>query len=505
MKILDRRIRNTFDQVSLVAVARRWNKGRARASGVIIALLITGWLLLNAWQGLFAYFSPDDVMNMYWAWTEPVRKLVLANFFPFSSSSYRPLGAAVYRVGLFFFGFSPLPFRIVIYALVLFNAWLVFRLAKRLTGSVEIGVLAAFFMSFHQRLVDVYTNTGTVYDVLCCTFYALALLYYIHVRERGYFKPIQCLWLYLLVVATINSKEMGVTLPIMLLGYEILYRPVLPTPPRGLLRGAIAAFGPVLMSAAVVVLAMKRKLGGGSHFVNNEYYKLHLSLTYALTTTRKLFDNLFWQTEDTFTTAGVIAVACAVLGIALLARRRHLWFCALFMLAGPLPVDFIVPRSLFSIYVVLMAWCIFAASVLVEGRDWLYTRVWKRPALPPATWEPERVFLCLVIAILLWTVHVHDRPVDWAVFSAQKNPIYELKTGIERLHPNITPASRILFLDDRFTNDDWIPILLVRTLYHNPQLVIDRAKWMAHKPQGVELASYTHVFDYRDNRLVEVK
>src|SRR5579883_1533154 len=471
-----------------------WQQTCALAGGVVV------WLLVQTWQGLFTGFSPDDIMNMYWAWTEPLGRLIVANFFPFASNSYRPLGAVIYRVSFAIFGLRPFPLRILIYILLLVNAWLVFRLARRLTGSREIAALAAFLMSYHHELGDVYTNTGTIFDVVGCTFYALTLLYYANVRARGRVVGWHYVVLYLLVAATLNSKEIGASLPVVLLAYDWIYfKPLAKW--RTLARWAALDLAPIWMAAAVTALSIARKISQGSHFAGNPDYSLRLSVAQCFDTTGKYLGELMWQRQP-LPPAAVIAVFGALITIAVIARRKHIWFCVAFVLIGPLPVNFIVSRSLFAIYVVLMPWSILAAALLVETRDWLYARIWKRPVLPPDTWEPERVFLFLAGALMLWNVGGNDAPIGWNVARPSNSLVHASIRGLRNMRLKPSSEDKILLLDDRFTKDDWIPVLLLRMNYRNPQLSIDRAKWMNHTPQ---LGDYDFVVDWAKDRVVQTK
>ncbi len=476
---------------------------KSRAPALAISIFILIWLLIQAKKELFVYYSADDIMNMYWAWTEPIGKLIAANLAPFTAVSNRPLGAAVYRSSMAIFGLHPLPMRILVYLLLLFNAWIVYRLARQLTGSAEIGVLAALFMSFHKRLFELYNNNGAIYDVLCCTFYLLTLLYYIRVRERGRPGWRQMIVLYALFVAALNSKEMAATVPAILLVYEIIYRRPAKWEWGTLANWLFVDCAGIWMIGLVDLFSLKQKLTPAGRLEGNPAYALHLTASQFFETTRRLFDNLFYQPNDTFTQAGVMAVIAMLLVIAIIARQKHIWFLTAFILITPLPVNFIVPRSLFAIYVTMAGWSIYAAALLVGIRDWLYARIWKRAPLPPASWEPERVFLFLFVVLVLWNIQLHDPAIDWHPW--RKNAVYQLKTNIQRLNPKFERGSQVLFLDDRFTADDWIPVLLIRMLYRDPDLQIDRAKWMDHRPSGAEFEKYAFVFDYDNDQLVQVK
>ena len=58
--------------------------------------------------------------------------------------------------------------------------------------------------------------------MLCGFFYLAALTYYVHLREQGIcLRPVQLLIFLLLFVLALDSKEMAVTLPVIVLIYEV--------------------------------------------------------------------------------------------------------------------------------------------------------------------------------------------------------------------------------------------------------------------------------------------
>jgi len=63
-----------------------------------------------------------------------------------------------------------------------------------------------------------------IYDILCFTFYFLAFNYYLTIRARGLrLKIWQVAVFLLLYIGALESKEMAVTLPAILLLYEALW------------------------------------------------------------------------------------------------------------------------------------------------------------------------------------------------------------------------------------------------------------------------------------------
>ena len=103
----------------------------------------------------------------------------------FFSPSYRPLGGLFYRFTFSIFGFNPLPFRMLCFAILIANLYLLYLFLRRLTDSYEIAALAALIACYQARFVDLYYSTGTIYDLLCFFFLFLAFYYYSRVRLDG--------------------------------------------------------------------------------------------------------------------------------------------------------------------------------------------------------------------------------------------------------------------------------------------------------------------------------
>ncbi len=465
----------------------------SRARTLIVAAFIALWFLAQGWRGLFVYFSPDDVMNMYWAFDTPVRKLLLSNIDPFTTA-YRPLVAAVYRILFAIFGFHPLPFRITVYALLLLNIVLVYKLARCLTGSPEIAILAAFLSSFHRRFTDIYLNNGTIYDVLCGTLYLTAMLLYIGARQSGS-QPSVRRWIavYLFALGALNAKETAATLALALILYELIYAP----PHRSSL-GAILLALLLAISAATILVRLRPE----SRLANNEAYKLHIGVKQFLETSGANFDNLFCLPGGAFQPSWVVIAFAAALTIAFVSRLKHLQFLALFALVAPLPVNFITTRALYASYIATFGWAIYFASLLVNGRDWMYHRFWRRPKLPVNTFEPERVLLFAFTAAVLLLSFSFDGPMPWFEADQARSPVFHLRSELLRLHPTLPKKAKLILMDDPFDAGDWIPLMTARLTYHDRDLKLERVKMMLRRPTPRELASYDYAFDYGGNRLV---
>jgi hypothetical protein len=488
---------------------------------IAVIAAIAGWFFGNAWRGLTESFSGDDMMNLYHAWDFPLRHLIVANLTPLNKV-YRPAGAVFYRVLYDLFGLHPFPFRIAIYCLLLVNIALLYWLAKLISGSTEIGILAALIGAYHNRAIDMYVSGGTVYDVLCFTFYVLAICVYVRARQSGASLDWRSSVVFLaLNVLALNSKEMAATLPVVLLAYELLYhvhasgrkaemnlgsaglaaratgkaettlgsaglaaRATTPAesrrqPELAAPQATIWRSWALWISFAMTIAATKIRTGAGTAFTGNPDYAMHVSVHQFFLTTRQLLSDLFVLPPGSINTTNAVLVFAAVWATAIWAaamdgRRRDLVLCALILTVTPLPINFITARGFFVMYLPLIGWAMYLAIAAVAGRDWLLKHVWHRPALPSGTWEPERVGLFLVTLYVLFNVHSHDQQRSFLIPDGPRTRIRSLAESLGRMKLPIPRGGSVLFVSDAFRNyDQYMPLYVVRLFYHDPDLVVD--------------------------------
>ncbi len=97
-------------------------------AGAIFVCCYFFWL---AGDGLYAYFSGDDLMNLALATAKPFWTLVRANLL-LITNEIRPMGAAWYRIIYELTGFTALPFRAVAFGILALNVFLTYSVARRL-------------------------------------------------------------------------------------------------------------------------------------------------------------------------------------------------------------------------------------------------------------------------------------------------------------------------------------------------------------------------------------
>jgi hypothetical protein len=431
--------------------------------------------------GLRADFTGDDLNNLYQAWAKPFVKLLGENLL-FFTSGYRPLGSLVYRLLFAASGLNPLPFRIAIYVLLIINLYLLYRVASEI-ATREIAILTALLFCFNASFVELYYNTGTIFDVLCFTFYFAALSLYIGVRKHDrWLTNRQWIVLIVLYICALNSKEMAVTLPAVLLVYEL-------TSGRIKLRQWL----PIASLALITLPYVFGKLSGSSPLVGNAGYRLDISLTTYFSSLAHYLAQLA-QVPPTLTTGVCAAVILLLSAAALLSSERCLVFAVLFTLITPLPVLFVPPRGGYAMYIPAFGIALYLAATLVLVRDRLLTlkqRRWK------IALEGAMFVLCLAGLIRYHRFHTLERP--------PVTGIGTLVASLSDLRAHVRAPSRILFLDDGFDKEDWTQVFVCRLYFRERNIFVQRIKMLTYKMEQQEIDTYDVIFTYGNNRYTLVK
>lgn len=474
--------------------AKLW-RWLASHQAIPVGLFVFGVFLYCAWFGLGTRLGDDDIMNLNFAWAPPWRQLAVSLFVPFTHF-YRPAGALLYRLVFDAFGLNFVPFRVSVYCLLAANIYLVNRLACRLSGSREIGVLAALLFAFHGRMDGIYRNNGTLYDVLCATFSLLTLLYYVSVRQRGEtIRGWRWAAFLALFITAINAKEMAGALPILLLIYEGLW-----CRPLSMGRFGRAAL-PAVVAGVLTALAAYFKTAQGSVMHGTTEYAMTFTAHQFMSHWAKLMSAMFYVNDPGLSAKQIGLIWLAMVLLAAIVRRRHVWFFLAFALLGPLPVIFIPWRGFFVMYLPYAGWVMFVASILVEGRNQAWSRIWKRPPLGDNAFEPERIFLFVMAALaVVWIPRIP--PPESVYQDPSHRYIRTTKNELMRLNQALPRGAHVLFLHDRFPTDSWGPLELTVLLYRDRTLWVDRPSMMKTAP---DLTKYDCVFDYAGGQLVVVR
>ena len=463
----------------------------------IAATLLICATFAFAGDGLWAYFAPDDMMNLYGAWSTSAADVLRGD---------RPLGALVYRALFAIFGLNPLPYRVVCFSLMLANTALLFVLCLGLARSREVGVLACLIGAYHAHLADLYYSTGTAYDLLCYLFTFLTLVIYIRIRESGTYPTWRqnCVLL-ILYICALGSKEMAVVLPLYVTIYEWLYHGEIRHPwshfSKWLARGAQFFW----ISIPVTVLYVVLKLTGPHSMTTNPAYAPHVSIHVFMSRWKYYLTDLFYGVI-TFNSAKAIILWAILIGVAVLARRRELMFAWCIIFAGTLPFIFIAPRGLFVMYLTLPGWYLYAGTSIVMMRDWLLQ------SLP--RWSnqfgvrSEQLLLFVTVAVVLAPLHLREKLIGsgWPIvaeahFGGQVRPVIE---HLSLQHRSLPRGARVLFLSDPYPADEWILTFIFRLYFKDKEIRVDRAKVWPELAEAAVRAQYDRVFVFDAGGLKEV-
>lgn len=473
------------------------------AVGVLCGLFLCVYFLWLSGQGLQAGFTHDDLMNLFkgvrqLSFWELVRDNLL--FFRFSWA-LRPFGALYYRVVFSLSGFDPLPFRLSLYVVLLANIFLTYAFARRLTGSREVGAVATLLHCYNGGFWPLYYNTGMCFDIYCFFFYFSAFVYYLRIRrQQGWPRPLEALGFCVLYACALNSKEMAVTLPPLVAAYEWMHHPPASYRPRVLGSWIYRQCWGALLSGLMTVGFLLGRFAGKNSIRHAGGYELNVSLASYLNLFRSNLNELFYQTEW-FDAKKSFAFLLVLLLAALVARNRNLTLSWLLLTVGVLPVAFINPRALSAVYIPLVGFAIFAATVLVGIRQVLWRDLgWQRAG---------QIALFLTVAIGVGRVHarVADRACYPELLADEYNETSAVWEQFRRLHPDIPDNSRILVLKDPLEGQGgmkrWATVFIVMLLYGN-DVVVDRVFMMDHTPDRAEMATYDYIFTAEGLRIVEI-
>jgi hypothetical protein len=434
---------------------------------VICALAICGYFLALAGPGLRAGFTTDDLVNLTAYWNQPLAAIVKANVLYFSSA-YRPMGAWFYRPMFALAGFSPLPYRVFCFALLIGNLGLLWLAMRSITQSFEIAALSTLIGAFHPQLVDLYWNNGAIYDILCLTFYFGALLYYVRARRAGPILNLRGTAVFIvLYVCALDSKEMAVTLPVVLLLYELIYYPPPTFGASQVGKWAATNCRLAITAGALTVPYIWGKLLPQSLFTQIPAFHLDVTAAQFLAHYGGYLDILFFR-DHWFGEIQTAVLLAAMLGIALLLRSRHMAFALSMLLATFLPVAFIPARDAYVLYIPLAGWSLYGAALLVALRDILLP---SRKLAGTTQWR--QVALFLVVLVLLLRAYRVQRLRMYGELTLAQPAIRSLLAGLDQLHPKFPRGARVLVINDPLPHP-YEFLLLLRLYCRDNTLEVDR-------------------------------
>ena len=439
------------------------------------ALFLVAYFFWFAGGGLWARFTGDDLMNLNFHLTPSFPQLLLSNL-TYWTTAYRPMGGLVYVAVYRLAGFHPMPFRIVCFALLLVNLWLLYRVCLRLTERREIALLAASLATYHAWLVNLYYSTGTIYELLCFGFYFAAFDYYLGIRQAGKTLSFrQWIWFLVLYICALNSKELAVTLPVCILCYE------------GIWHGRRASARGVALSAFVTLPYVIGKLTGPDSLAANPLYRPAISLARYLHTFHLYLNVLFYQ-DHFWRDANTILLVVAMLAVGVWQRSCPLLFAWCLVLFSVLPFIFVPHYSGFFVYLPMAGWALYFATAIDLLRVRFASRI---PAM----------VVVVVVALVLAPLHARESRKTRRVFTSADLPTTEMIAQLGRVQPSLPRGAYLFFESDPFPPKTFSLVFLVRLFYDDLTIQAGRAK----DGDAEEGGHFAAVFRWDGGKLVKVR
>jgi hypothetical protein len=461
-----------------------------------IYAILSAYFLFFSWDRMKDRFAADDMMNMgiYFGlgpWRAFASQWLLWRGF------YRPLGAAFYLPLHHWFGLNPVPFQIAIMLLLAFNAYLAFRLAEALGSSDLASGLAALAVSYHAGLSNLQYNIDMVYDILCFTFFIGALLFYIRIRSQGRLLRRGEIAAFLgLYCCALNAKEMAFTFPLVLAAYEWFYHQ--PVSGRAWLRGP----GPVILAAvALDGIDLYGKTVGRDSLLANTAYRPVFSFARLMEFQQASLNDLLGYFGRP-SAPGVLAIWILITYLAWRRDRPVLRFCWAYMLITPLPIEFLWGRTQGTLYIPLAGWAVFASVVFLD----LVEAAARFLAAEPLLRNLGRAGVCgLLIAggVLLWAQRMHYIKTKVVEPAAAQQGIqtWDVIQQLRAAQPHVRPQSRVIFLNDPFT--DWDMTFIAQLWFHDRTVHVYNQRLQQMSPADVSRMDY--IFDFQNGKLLQLK
>jgi len=394
------------------------------------------------------------------------------------------MGALFYEPLLRVFGLNAAPYHVALLAVLALNVYLVYRFARALGCGEAAAIGAAMLACYHAGLSFLYYNTSFIYDALCCVFFLGAFVYYArHRAAGGTLRPGQTAAVLALYWCALNSKEMAVMLPAVLLVYEWLYH-------------ERRSFRVAIYMALLTLPVLLRALIGRDALVQTAAYRPQFSLARIEAFHTSAFADLF-ESWHFFTLPWVVAVWAVFTFLAWRTKRPELRFCWWFFVLTPLPIELLEGRGNACLVIPFCGLAVFAATIFTDVAGALAGRL--------RSIRTRRTVYAGILAAgaCLWAFQ-NARLKRELIVAQMRSLGQESGTVIaqlEALHARIQPNSTVIFLNDPF--EDFDMAFIADLCFRQRDLNIRLQRKTPLPPE--ELAKADHLFSYEQGKLTQIR
>jgi hypothetical protein len=467
----------------------------ACVAAALAVVFVAGYFGYHWSDSLRTEFTADDLMNCHRAYFRPWRALAADNLLFFRPTPvYRPFPALAYKAFFAAWGFDLSALRILLLIAAAMNVCLVGIVTSQLAGRREAGLLSALLFAWHEQYAPFLYNTGQIYDIFCFLFYFAALAWCFARREEPHGAR-GLLVVVALLVPALNSKEMAVSLPIMILLWQVLVR----LRNRSVVRSVRFWFREgrmVLVTAAVVLVFLLGRMRGPESLSRVDAYRPEISVANYFTSVGYYLSDVIYHKVNLGPGAAAVVLAALLAVAAALRSGPLVWSWALWAV-GILPLAFIPHRGLAAAVIPYAGLVMYAAVLLVHGRS---------KVLETMEGQGIRAQLgsqvVLFIAAAAFALKAHGQAWDFrrALSENEYVPIRIAREQLQAMYPSPAPATRLLFVSDPF-GETYDIVFLVHLSYRSDKIAVDQLGRLKPAP---DFASYDHVVEWCDGRFREL-
>jgi len=401
-------------------------------------LSVAVYLIVLTYSCFDHYFDADDMMNLFGAWHAYCDQV-------------RPTGALFYRAMYEVAGFHPLPFRLAAFALILGNLFLLARLLRHLGRSPATVTAGLIFGCFQGTMWMIYASTGMIYDVLCATFLYAALLVALE-------RPGRWMLFGLLQVAALGAKELAVAIPVLLLLFHWLHRPI---PLR--LHGIAT-----VLSAGFVAQRFLIKNGITGHPAYTPEFTIARVLECVTAYTNILFSHAFH-----FNAWTACVLWLTVTGMAIVFRQRRILLGLLLFWAALSPMLTGTPRHIGYVFYMPIFGLALAAGALFSAL---------RRAIPRGHMRTLFAAVCLVLIVNL---HLFQKRVTFRRFETPA--AHDAIRQLAEIRLPLKPGQTVLLLNPPAPEYEHLAVFTLSLTHKVRDLTVHQ------RPDGTPTGGYDYV------------
>jgi hypothetical protein len=472
-----------------------------RSQKLLFAFLLIGYFFLVSWDTLKAQYSDDEMLAIWIYWSPSPWRLLESQFFIWRGY-FRPVGGLFYEPLYYAFHMNPVGNHIALLLLLLLGAYLMYRLARTLGAGEVASVMVALIACYHGGLSNLYYNSVFIFDVLCGLFFFATLTYYVRIRGRGQLLTTgQTVVFLLLYLFALNSKEMGITMPALLLAYEWHFHGF-EIRPLNKLMAWLRGPGRVIFWAGLLdLLFLYGKRFGQYGLMKDSSYTPVLSWERFSDFEERYIGDIFYHLPR-FGGVMTIAIWAAITYLAWRRKNPLLRFCWWYIVLTPLPLAVLIGRDQACLYVTLAGWAILFGSLFEAILPRLARLVASEPTFEKMPVARVRTLVAsavmVVMAFAAWSYKKTDiEPGNLAIAPLTASVLAEFRA----VNPHVKPGSKVVFMDDPFHSFD---MSMIAELWFGDRST--KVRLNQKTPLSpVELAAADAIFTWKDGKLLRLK